>query len=47
LIGWTPVEISATSSQPVVIVEGSPSDTVKVTLPNLGSKAFVRLKVSQ
>jgi autotransporter-associated beta strand protein len=47
LMGWTPVEIPATSSQPVVIVEGTPSGTVKVTLPNLGSKAFVRLKVSQ
>ena len=47
LVGWTPVVIPANSLDTVVITEGSPADRVKVTIPNQGSKAFVRLKVTQ
>ena len=47
LIGWTQVIIPTASSGTVVITDGSPSDRIKVTIPNQGSKAFVRLKVSQ
>jgi hypothetical protein len=47
LIGWTPVAIPATSFGMVEIIQGSPSDKVKVTIPNLGMRTFVRLKVSQ
>ena len=46
LTGWTPVSIPATSSGAVTITPGSPSDHVKVTLPNPGTKLFVRLKVA-
>jgi hypothetical protein len=31
----------------VEITPGSPSDRVKVTIPNQGNQIFVRLKVSQ
>ena len=47
LVGWTQVIIPTASSGTVVITDGSPSDRIKVTIPNQGSKAFVRLKVSQ
>ena len=47
LTGWTRVTIPATSNAPVTITPGSPSDHVKVTLPDSGSKVFARLKVSQ
>ena len=47
LSGWTPVVIPATSAGIVEITSGSPSDRVKVTIPNQGSQIFVRLKVSQ
>jgi alpha-galactosidase len=47
LVGWTQVVIPATSDGIVEITPGSPADRVKVTIPNQGSKAFVRLKVSQ
>jgi hypothetical protein len=47
LTGWTPVIIPATSSGMVTITPGSPSDHVKVTLPDPGTKVFVRLKVTQ
>jgi hypothetical protein len=47
LTGWTPVAIPATSFGMVEIIQGSPSDKVKVTIPNSGMRTFVRLKVSQ
>lgn len=45
--GWTSVTIPATSSGTVEITPGIPADRVKVTLPVVGTKGFVRLKVSQ
>jgi hypothetical protein len=47
LSGWTPVAIPETSAGIVEITPGSPSDHVKVAIPNQGSQTFVRLKVSQ
>jgi hypothetical protein len=47
LVGWTSVTIPATSQGIVEITPGSPSDRVKVTLPNLGPQIFVRLKVTK
>jgi autotransporter-associated beta strand protein len=47
LSGWTPVTIPASSAGMVEIAPGSPSDRVKVTIPNQGNQIFVRLKVSQ
>ena len=47
LIGWTQVIVPTVSSATVSITEGSPSDRIKVIIPNQGSKVFVRLKVSQ
>ena len=47
LTGWTSVLIPATTAETVTITPGSPSDHVKVTLPDLGARIFVRLKVSQ
>jgi hypothetical protein len=47
LTGWTPLTIPAASAGNVEITPGSPSDHVKVTLPDLGANGFVRLKVSQ
>jgi fibronectin-binding autotransporter adhesin len=47
LIGWTPVIVPATTSGSAEITPGSPSDHVKVTLPNLGTQIFARLKVTQ
>ena len=47
LAGWTPVTIPTTSAGSVTIVPGSPSDHVTVTIPSLGAKGFVRLKVSK
>ena len=47
LNGWTPVTIPATSAGIVEITPGSPSDRVKVTIPNQGTQTFVRLKVSK
>ena len=47
LTGWTPITIPATSAGVVTITPGTPSDHVSVTIPNLGSQTFVRLKVSQ
>jgi hypothetical protein len=47
LIGWTPITIPTTTSGSVVITPGSPADHVVVTLPNLGGKVLVRLKVTQ
>ncbi len=47
LTGWTQVTIPAATSGNVTITPGTPSDHVKVTLPNLGANGFVRLKVTQ
>ena len=47
LAGWTPVTIPATSAGSVTITPGSPSDHVTVTIPVLGAKVFVRLKVTK
>ena len=47
LAGWTPVTIPAASSGSVEITSGALSDHVKVTIPGLGARMFVRLKVSQ
>jgi len=47
LTGWTAVPIPEISNTEVAITPGSPSDHVKVTIPNPGTKVFVRLKVTQ
>jgi autotransporter-associated beta strand protein len=47
LSGWTPVIIPVSSSGIVEITSGTPSDRVKVTIPNQGAQTFVRLKVNQ
>jgi len=48
LTGWTSIAIPLAGSGPdVAITPGSPSDHVKVTIPNLGANGFVRLKVTQ
>jgi autotransporter-associated beta strand protein len=47
LNGWTPVTIPASSAGMVEITPGTPSDRVKVTIPNQGNQIFVRLKVSR
>jgi hypothetical protein len=48
LSGWTPITIPLTGAGPVVtIAPGSPSDHVKVAIPNLGANGFARLKVTQ
>ncbi|MCF7732534.1 MAG: cadherin-like domain-containing protein, partial [Akkermansiaceae bacterium] len=47
LVNWTPVTIPATSAGIVTITPGSPSDHVRVTLPNLGATGFARLRVSE
>jgi hypothetical protein len=47
LTGWTAVPVPVTSNTEVAVTPGSPSDHVKVTIPVLGSKVFVRLKVTQ
>ena len=44
--GWTAVTIPATTAGIVTITPGSQSAHVKVSLPNLGTKGFVRLKVT-
>jgi autotransporter-associated beta strand protein len=47
LNGWTPVTIPASSAGMVEITPGTPSDRVKVTIPNQGNQTFIRLKVSK
>jgi autotransporter-associated beta strand protein len=47
LTGWTAVPVPTTSNAVVTITPGSPSDHVKVSIPNPGSQLFVRLKVTQ
>ena len=47
LTGWTPLTIPATTAAPVTITPGDPTDHVQVTIPALGAKGYVRLKVTQ
>jgi alpha-galactosidase len=47
LTGWAAVPVPTVSNEVVTITPGTPSDHVKVTIPVLGSKVFVRLKVTQ
>jgi hypothetical protein len=47
LIGWIPITIPTTSAGSVVITPGSPAYYIAVTLPSLGGKVLVRLKVTQ
>lgn len=47
LTGWTAVSIPSTTAGSVTITPGSPADHVTVTIPALGTKVFVRLKVVQ
>ena len=47
LSGWTDMTIPATSSGAVTITPGTPADRVRVVIPNVGGKAFARLKVTQ
>lgn len=44
LTNWTDITIPATSSGNVNITPGSPSDQIRVTIPDNGNKVFVRLK---
>jgi autotransporter-associated beta strand protein len=46
LSGWTELVIPLTTSGMVTITPGSPSDHVKVTLPQLSPRLFVRLKAT-
>ena len=45
--GWTAVTIPTTSAGIVTITPGTPSDHMTVTIPAIGTKVFVRLKVTQ
>jgi len=47
LTGWTAVPIPSTTAGSVTITPGNPADHVTVTIPALGTKVFVRLKVVQ
>ena len=47
LTGWTSITIPLTTASPVTITPGTPSDHVKVAIPNPGPNGFVRLKVTQ
>ena len=47
LSGWTDITIPATSSGTVTVTPGTPTDHVRVVIPNLGGKVFARLKVTQ
>jgi hypothetical protein len=47
LTGWTDITIPATSAGAVTITPGTPTDHVRVVIPNLGGKVFARLKASQ
>ncbi len=46
-VGWTDIAIPAASAGAVTITPGTPADRVKVVIPSLGGKVFVRLKVTQ
>jgi len=47
LNGWTQITIPGGNAASVNITPGADTDRVEVTLPSLGAKGFVRLKVSQ
>ena len=47
LAGWTPVTIPTTSAGSVTITPGNPSDHVSVIIPVVGTKVFVRIRVTQ
>ena len=47
LTGWTDITIPATSAGAVTITPGTPTDHVRVVIPNSGGKVFARLKASQ
>jgi hypothetical protein len=47
LVTWTQVNIPVASAGSVTITPGSPSDHVRVALPDLGRTGFVRLKVTE
>jgi alpha-galactosidase len=47
LTGWTAVPVPTVSNAVATITPGTPSDHVKVSIPNPGSQLFVRLKVTQ
>jgi hypothetical protein len=47
LSGWTAVTIPPTGAGPVAITPGSPTDHVKVAIPDPGANGFVRLKVTR
>ena len=47
LASWTVVTIPTTTAGIVTITPGSPSDHVSVSIPALGTKVLVRLKVTQ
>jgi len=44
LTGWTDIPIPATSAGAVTITPSTPTDHVRVVIPNLGGKVFARLK---
>jgi hypothetical protein len=47
LSGWTPVAIPLTGAGPAVtITPGTPTDHVKVAIPDLGANGYARLKVT-
>ena len=47
LSGWSSVVIPLASAGNVTVAPGASSDHVTVTLPDMGTRGFVRLKVSQ
>ena len=48
LTDWAAITIPLTGAGPVVtITPGTPTDHVKVTLPNPGTNGFVRLKATR
>ena len=45
LVGWTDITIPTTSAGAVTITPGTPTDHVRVVIPDVGEKMFARLKV--
>jgi hypothetical protein len=46
LSDWSDITIPATSSGNVTVTPGSPSDQIRVFIPNTGEKVFARLKAT-
>ena len=46
LSGWTDIIVPATSPGAVTITPGTPTDRVRVVIPNQGTKVFARLMVA-